>query len=147
MPQSVNDLIVRLRRMRDVALNGAAKGLDEACPPIEAALKQTDAHGDITGATRAAYAVWRVGRGETGAAKHAASVANGERNNPGATETNSVSIGEELGVIISDPMNYAADRETRNAGEKATVGPMLQSVNDTLTDLAAEGSKRALGGG
>lgn len=141
---SIDDLIANLRPFRDRALDGAAAGLDAACPSIENELKGTHAHGDQTGATRAAYGVWRVGRGESGASANAASVAAGEGKNPGATATSSVSIDGELGVIISDPMEYAGDRETSNAGDKATIGPAIGAAGPTLTAAAAAGSKRAL---
>ena len=146
MSGDIDTLIAGLHRFREVALDGAARGLDLECPEIQAELQATTAHGDQTGATRAAYAAWRVGRGETGSAALAASVSAGEALNPGQTETSTVEIDTELGVIISDPMEYGPDRETRNAGEKASIGPMVGVFGISLTAAAALGSKQALGG-
>lgn len=146
MARGIDSLIARLRPFRETALQGAAAGLDTAAAQIETALHGTKAHGDASGATRAAYAAWRVGMGEDGSGALAASVAAGEALNPGETATSSVSINGELGVIISDPMEYAPDRETGNAGEKATIGPAIAAAASQLTAAAAAGSKRALGG-
>jgi hypothetical protein len=142
--QDIASLIANFRPFRDKALEGAAAGLDAAAERIEEALHGTKAHGDASGATRAAYAAWRVGRGENGTASLASSVAAGEALNPGATATGTVAIDGELGVIISDPMEYGPDRETGNAGDKATIGPAIAAAATPLTAAAAEGSRRAL---
>lgn len=144
MADDIQNLIAGLKRFRDVALDGAARGLDGECPAIRDELQQTTAHGDQTGATRAAYAAWRVGRGADGGAALAASVSEGEALNPGQTETSAVAVDAELGVIISDPMRYGPDRETRNAGEKASIGPLIGIIGGPLTAAAAEGSRKAL---
>lgn len=146
MSNDIAGLIAALPRFRSTALDGFAAGLDGECPAIVDELRQTNAHGDVTGATRAAYAAWRVGRGETGAAELAASVSAGEALNPGETETSAVEVAGELGVIISDPMRYGPDRETANAGQRATIGPIIGVVATPLTAAGAAGSRKALGG-
>jgi len=137
-------LIAGLTTFRNKAFDGAAQGLDGECEPLVDELRATTAHGDQTGATRAAYAVYRVGRGEDGSAALGASVSAGEAMNPGQTSTAAVAIAGELGVIISDPMSYGPDRETRNAGEKASIGPLIGIAAPLLTAAAAEGSRKAL---
>lgn len=146
MANDIASLVAALKPFREKALDGAATGLDTACGPIADTLHHTSAHGDQSGATRAAYGVWRVGRGENGAGALAASVSAGEGHNPGATATSGVTIAGELGVIISDPMEYAPERETANAGDKATIGPAIGPAGPALTAAAAQGSKKALGG-
>lgn len=140
------ELIAGLERMRRVGLQGFAAGLDVECSLLQDELRQTTAHGDQTGATRAAYGVWRVGLGKTGSAELSASIAAGESLNPGQTGTSTVSIQGELGVVFSDPMIYGPDRETARAGEKATIGPIVASSGSGLTQAGAAGMKQALNG-
>lgn len=140
-------LIRGLDRFAKLALDGAAHGLDTECALIRDELQATGAHGDQTGATRAGYDARRVGRGEDGSASHARAVAAAESLNPGQTASSAVTIDAGLGAIIDDQMAYGPDRETRNAGEKASIGPLVGVFGRSLTAAAAEGSRRALGGG
>lgn len=144
MAQDIDSLIQALPRFRGVALDGFARGLDTECPEIRAELQRTTAHGDQTGATRAGYNAFRVGRGETGAAILGAAVSAAEALNPGETQTSSVEVSTELGAIISDAMRYGPDRETRNAGQKASIGPLVGVFGISLTAAGAAGSKQAL---
>lgn len=142
---SIGNLIRNLDRMRDVALGGVAQGLDTQTDRITADMHQTHAHGDATGATRASYSARRVGQGETGATAHAASVAAAASLNPGHVASASVTI-DGIGVIIDSATDYQEELETENAGEKAVLGPTLAAAHLELTQAAAAGSKKALGG-
>lgn len=142
---TIQDLIRGLDRLHDVALDGAARGLDDAAADITEEMQQTRAHGDVTGATRASYSARRVGRGSSGAAQHAASVAAAASLNPGHVASASVSVAG-LGVLIDSATDYQEDLETENAGEKAVLGPTLAAEHPNLTRAAAAGSKKALGG-
>jgi len=147
MANDLDSLIRNLDRFRQTARDGAAAGLDVECPFIRAELQATSAHGDVTGATRAGYDARRVGRGEDGSSSRQSAVSAAESLNPGATASAPVTIDAELGVIIDDQMEYGPDRETRNAGEKASIGPIVGTAAIGLTQAAAAGSRKALGGG
>ena len=109
-------------------------------------LRQTEAHGDQTGATRAGYSVRAVGMGETGAAELARAQAAAAVYNPEHVGSGGmVEIDGFAGLIIDDQMDYAQDRETANAGEKATIGPMVATIGPRAIRAFAEGSRRALG--
>lgn len=141
----IDDLIRNLDRLHDVALGGAAQGLDQEAGTVTDSMRQTHVHGDVTGATRASYSARRVGLGETGATEHAASAAAVEALNPGHAASASVQIAG-IGVIIDSATDYQEDLETENAGEKAVLGPTLAASHLELTAAAAAGSKKALGG-
>ena len=143
---TIDTLIHNLTILRDTALDGFAAGLDQGCPHIREELQSTNAHVDQTGATRAGYDALRVGRGEDGSASHARAIAAAEALNPGQTATAGVTIDGELGVIIDDQMAYGPDRETANAGEKASIGPLVGVFGIRLTAAGAAGSKKVLGG-
>lgn len=142
---TIADLIRNLDRFRDLALDGAAAGLDQETPRITESMQQTTAHGDQTGATRASYSARRVGRGETGASAHAAGVAAVEELNPGHAASASVSVAG-MGVIIDSATDYQEQLETESTGDKAVLGPTIGAEAANLTAAAAAGSRRALGG-
>jgi hypothetical protein len=142
---TIHDLIRGLDRMRDVALDGAAQGLDPEADRITGEMQQSPAHGDVTGATHASYNARRVGRGATGAAAHAAAVAAVEGLNPGHAASAGVTVAG-IGVIIDSATDYQERLETENAGDKAVLGPTIGAEGLSLTAAAAAGSKKALGG-
>jgi hypothetical protein len=142
---SIADLIDGLTRFQGRALDGAAAGLDEGAGRVTGDMRQTSAHGDVTGATRASYNARRVGRGETGAAQHAASVAAVEGHNPGHVGSESIAITTDLGVIVDSATDYQDQLETQQAGEKAVLGPTIAAAGSGLTAAAAAGSRKALG--
>lgn len=142
---TIQNLVQGLQRFHDLSLDGMAAGLDTDAERITDAMQATSAHGDQTGATRANYNARRVGRGQTGAAAHAASVAAVEGLNPGHAASAPVSV-EGIGVIIDSATDYQEKLETENAGDRAVLGPTITAESLALTAAAAAGSKKALGG-
>ncbi|HEX9441328.1 MAG TPA: hypothetical protein VF909_16705 [Roseiflexaceae bacterium] len=140
------NLISGLDKLRGVMLDGARDGLEAGSGPIEDAMRRDSAHGDVTGATHAAYVVFVVGRGESGADAMQQSISAVERLNPGHVATSSVHVESELGVIYTVATDYQPDLETNNAGEKAVLGPTLARTARDLTAAAAAGSRKALNG-
>ena len=119
-----------------------ARGLDQACDRITQAMRQTQAHGDDTGATRISYNARRVGRGETGAGKVAALRSAANLLNPGKTAEGSVTIDAPLAVILDSQTEYQPLLETEHAGQRAVLAPTLQAEARNLTQAAAEGARR-----
>jgi hypothetical protein len=138
---SFAEVIKRTRQFRDKQLDGAANGLDAYSATITDRMRATNAHGDVSGATRASYTARRVGRGETGAAAFAQAQAAAEAKNPGKTESGSVAVGGELGVILDSPTTYQVDLETEHAGLHAVLGPTLQAEANAITAAAARGAR------
>src|SRR5689334_18469904 len=91
------EILAGQSRLKDVAFDGARDGLAAGCSPIEDAMRRDPAHGDVTGATHAAYVCFVVGRGETGADAMHESESEVERLNPGHVATAAVTIETELG--------------------------------------------------
>lgn len=133
-----------LDRFRTTALDGARDGLAGSAAGITLEMRQTDAHGDQTGASKANYTAYVVGRGADGSTELARSRAAAAAFNPDHVGPTSTVEVDGLGVIMTDNMDYAEDRETANAGEKAVLGPTIEASGERLTRAAAEGSRRAL---
>jgi hypothetical protein len=119
-------------------------GLRVGAADAEAQLHATQAHGDITGATRAGYAAYVVSDATVDQAAAAAaiqrSVSAVQGLNPYHVDTAEGSLGVDgFGVILTCPTDYQVLLETENAGAKAALGPTLQTVADSLTARAANG--------
>lgn len=107
-------------------------------------MRATQAHGDVTGATRAGYAAYVVSDAVVDQASAAAaiqrSVSDVQALNPYhvATVEGSLEV-EGFGVVMTCPTDYQEKLETENAGAKAVLGPTLQANADVLTARAARG--------
>lgn len=139
---SIDPLITGARAFLQAQIAGLGDGLANDARAITDELKQTTAHGDVTGATRAGYIAFVVGEGETGASALAGAVAAADALNPGMTATAPVTVGTRLGVIVTDVMSYGPERETEHAGQKATLGPLMPRIAAGLTQSAAAGAKQ-----
>jgi len=137
-----DNLVRALPKFHERQLDGMARGLDGACDRITQAMRQTQAHGDDTGATRISYNARRVGRGETGAGKVAALRSAANLLNPGQTAEGSVTIDAAVAVILDAQTVYQPLLEKEHAGQRAVLGPTLQQEARNLTAAAAEGAKR-----
>ena len=146
MPADLSQLINGVRGLLPAALDGALVGLKGAAAGVTFEMRQTVAHGDQTGATRANYTAYAVGRGADGSQELGRAVAAVEALNPGHSETGSVTINGELGVVVTSATDYQDKLETENAGQKAVLGPTIAASGERFTRAAASGSKRVLGG-
>jgi hypothetical protein len=144
MPNDLSSLLRGLEQLRQLGPQGALEGLQTKAALDTEAMRQTNAHGDQTGATRASYFAAAVGLGETSAAQVAASRASVEALNPGHVGTGAAEV-EGIGIIYSSGTNYQDDLETENAAEKAVLAPTLQAEYLADTAAAARGSKQRLG--
>lgn len=143
----MTQLIQGVMRAHEKALDGALTGLQAAAAGITLDMRSDPSHGDQTGASHASYSARAVGRGEDGSALLAVARAAASAFNPAhVAPVERVTINGELGVIFDDPMDYGPDRETANAGAKAVEGPTVGASGGRLTQAAAAGSRRALGG-
>jgi len=140
---STVELQAGLDRMKDVALHGALAGLQASAAGVTLDMRNTTAHGDVTGATRANYTAYAVGMGETGGDIAAHSISAVEALNPGHVATSTVAV-DGLGVIVTSFTDYQKELETENAGEKAVLGPTIAASGQRFTQGAARGSREAL---
>jgi len=143
MANELDNLLRGLDRFAAVALDGARDGLGGAAAGLTFEMRSTSAHGDATGATRANYTAYVVGRGADGSAERARAIQAVEFFNPGHVAQSSVHV-PGLGVVVTSFTDYQVELETENAGEKAVLGPTIEASGDRLTAAAAAGSKRAL---
>lgn len=144
MSIDLSDIFAGLAAFERKVLDGAAQGLAGAAAGITLDMRHTTAHGDVTGATRANYTAYQVGRGRDGSAELQYAISAVEALNPGHTAIEPVQIDAEIGVILTSATDYQDKLETENAGQKAVLGPTLASSLDRLTRAAADGSNRAL---
>lgn len=120
------------------------RGLQAAAADAQAAMQQTTAHGDVTGATRAGYRAYVVSDAPVDQAGALAAlnsaVADVEARNPGHSATRDGQIGaDSWGVILTCPTDYQRELETEHAGEKAVLAPTFAAYTDEFTARAAEG--------
>jgi hypothetical protein len=128
----------------------AEKGLARQAGVAEAEMQSTNAHGDITGATRASYRAFVIGGAHTGAAEAAsgldaaiAAIASAVTDHGGrpASMDSGIRLGtEERGVLLTSYTDYQDALEIDNAGAKAVLGPTLQANAQAFTQaIASEG--------
>lgn len=140
MSVDLREVLARLDAYEAWATQRAARGLAGGAAEAEAAMQATQAHGDVTGATRVGYRAYVVGPGQDGAAELAGAVADVEAKNPGHSATSTGRLGEgNLGVIITCPTDYQYELEVENAGQRAVLGPTLDAYHGELTARAARG--------
>ena len=144
MPNDLKPLLDGLDRIKRVSLQGHLDGLKGAAAGVTLDMRQSPAHGDVTGASHANYTAYAVGLGETGSQYVARGVAAVEALNPGHSATAPVSIGAPLGAIVTSFTDYQDKLETENAGQKAVLTPTMQASGTRFTQAAAAASKRAL---
>lgn len=143
----MTDLTAVLRGLEAYVANTEAQishGLRQAAADAQAAMQQTSAHGDQTGATRAGYRAYVVGGTLLNEAAAVAAlnsaVAAVEVRNPGHSATSEGTIGaESWGVVLTCPTDYQEKLEVENAGEKAVLAPTFAAYVDEFTARAAEG--------
>ncbi len=149
MPLAIDDkaLYAGLDKMLAQVFAGVEAGLADGATVIEADLQATTAHGDVTGATRASYRAFVIGGTHDGSAEASSGYQAAQSANPrGALKQDSgVVLGsDERGLLLTAYTNYQEFLETKYAGAHAALGPSLQAHAQTVTKLAAEGSRKAL---
>ena len=143
MPNDLKPLLDGLDRLKRVSLQGHLDGLKGAAAGVTLDMRQSPAHGDVTGASHANYAAYAVGLGETGTTEFNRAVRAVETLNPGHSARSSVAV-KGIGVVITSATDYQDKLETENAGQKAVLTPTVQASGTRFTQAAASGSKRAL---
>lgn len=145
MPFTFNDsaLLAALDALPAHMAAQAEKGLEKQSAIAEAEMQATNAHGDVTGATRASYRAFVIGGTHTGSAEAASGYSAAQAANPAGalSQSSGVSLGPEgRGVILTSFTDYQDKLETENAGQKAVLGPTLQQNAQAFTQaVAAEG--------
>lgn len=119
----------------------AVRGLVSAAPDAEATLRQTKAHGNVTGAARASYRAYVVGEGAPDeSATVSAALAAVNAKNPGAEALSDYTLpAGHLGVVLTGFTDYLTDLQTDNAGQKAALKPTLDAFAGRFVEAAAEG--------
>ena len=100
------ELLNGLDRFKNKSLDGCRDGALAIVGQITDDMRTSNAHGNITYATRTSYNARVVGRGETGASVFNTAKAAVNELNPGHLDVSTVRINGELGVIIDAPTNY-----------------------------------------
>jgi hypothetical protein len=149
MKTVTRDAIRGLRELERRAVRGAETGLAAQSGPLITALRATDAHGDVTGATRAGYTAGVVGPTlDTLSPAVTTAAAEVEARNPGHSHIEGA--GErgaaEVVVIATCPTDYQRYLSGNNAGARDALGPTMQREAGRLTAAAAAGIRRELGG-
>lgn len=117
----------------------ARVGLAAGANDMQAAMRQTSAYNDDSGATRAGTVAYVVGPGATGAAELAAAVRAVEAENPGHGATAGGALAGDVGVVATIPTDYQRFLESERAGQNAVLAPALAAFADELTARVAEG--------
>ncbi len=147
-------MLAGLTRLFERAREGVSDGLRGAAPRVAYDLQATDAHGDQSGATRASYTAYAIGPNDNGEAAasegYAAAVTaladfTGHNGQPLREDSGIVLDEYEHGMVLTSFTNYQDKLETQNAGERATLGPILTADADYITSQVAAGSRRSLG--
>ena len=130
------------------ALRGAETGLQGQTGAIVSDLRATGAHGDVTGATRAAYTAGVVGPTLdtlTGAVQSSAATV--DSFNPGHSKVESVgNVGAEIALIATVASDYQEYLSGNVGGAHDALGPTMLQNAGRLAEAAAAGIRRELGG-
>jgi hypothetical protein len=121
-----NDLYKNLDKLKKTYPATFKRGMEQHARRVVDSMRSTNAHGVVTGATKASYSVRVVGLGDDGSAAHHESVAAVEELNPAHTATSTVTIDGAIGVIIDSATDYQWELETKYAGRTAVLAPTLQ---------------------
>jgi len=118
----VSDLLAGLDRYEEDSKIKIVRGAKDVCRLATDDMRATDAHGDITGATRASYVAFPVGLGADGHEALDSLDAVGALN-PGHSAHDHESISEKFAVIFMSGTDYQYKLETENGGKKAVLTP------------------------
>jgi hypothetical protein len=149
MKTTIRDAVRGLRSLEGRAIRGAERGLAAQSGALVADLRATDAHGDVTGATRAGYTAGVQGPTlDTLSGAVATAAAEVERRNPGHSLV--ADVGErgavEVAVVLTCPTDYQQYLSGNSAGARDALGPTLTRNAGRLTQAAAAGIRQELGG-
>lgn len=138
---------LRALRGLPVAVAAAAEAaLRARVDALTAQLQATDAHGDITGATRASYRVYVVSETDDGSNAAAEGLAAAEALNPGhGAIVRQGEIGDDVLVVATGFTDYLEILVTESGGAKDAVTSLLPGQGAALSQAAAAGIARRLG--
>jgi hypothetical protein len=130
-----------LAALRPASDRGGVRGLQGERGRIVDTMRASDAHGVVSGATKASYTVAIVGAGLDGSAEWTEARGTVEELNPGRVGASSVEV-EGVGALLYSATNYQDKLETQG---KAVLEPTLQREAEALTAAFARGSKQEIG--
>lgn len=135
---SLRALPVEVQAAAITALGGLAQDL-------EGELAATDAHGDVTGATRASYRVYVVHDGDDGSAAASDGAAAAEAKNPGhGVVARHGTIGDDVVLVASVFTDYAEHLAVDSAGAKDAVTPFMPRYGPAAAAEVAAAIRRRL---
>lgn len=147
MKTNVRGAIAALKQLQANAIAGAEEGLAEVAGQVTVKLRDTQAHGDSTGATRAGYVAYVVGPTFDGTGALGPARAAVEEHNPSHSQVSSVgSVGNDVVLIATSPTDYQKRLSFDGGGAKDALGPTIDSMAADLLAAAACGIKRRIEG-
>ena len=135
-----------LRGLAPAVQGAAGAALTAATARLEAELQATDAHGDVTGATRASYRVYVVSETDDGSTAAADGAAAAEALNPGRSViVRQGEIGDDVVVVATGFTDYLDLIATESGGAKDAVTALLPAAGPSLAQTVAGAIARRLG--
>jgi hypothetical protein len=135
-----------LRRLKLDVQAAAAVALDPVAGQLQDQLQGTDAHGDVTGATRASYRVYVVSEVDDGSAAAADGAAAADAENPGSgIVVRQGSIGDDVLLVATGFTDYLEHITTEQGGAKDAISSLIPDAGTSITQAVAAGIRRRLG--
>src|SRR5262245_60090026 len=135
MPDSFAQWRAEIERWRLRVQLGAAQGMAEAMPALQAAARSTDLYADDTGATRGSTVGYVVsGDGQLSQEDIADNaLAFAEERNPGSGSDEYVDVApDEVAGFLTAFTDYAPDLENRGGGADGFIGPTMDAMGVRL---------------
>lgn len=147
MRTDASTAIRALRALREqVVVPAASSALAGSAPDLEQALAATNAHGDVTGATRASYRVYVVTPEDDGSGAASDGRAAAEAKNPGrGTVVRHDGLGDDVGLVATGFTDYLEEIVVESGGAKDAVTPLVPRYGTALTGEIAAALRRRLG--
>ncbi len=140
----ISELLLGLDAFKETQIEGIKRGAKDVAQLATDDMRDTSAHGDITGATRASYVAYAVGFGLDDNAALDSLDAVGALN-PGHSARDSVFIGaSEIAVIFMSGTDYQYKLETERGGQKAVLTPTFLAYYLAVVEAMAQGALDAL---
>jgi hypothetical protein len=154
----ITKLLAGFDRYCQLQYIGTEVGLDDVAEIAQNDMKETVAHGDVTGATRASYRAFVIGGEHTGASEASSGYAaaaqelathrkhglSGHGGQALSQDSGITLTPEQRGVIYTSYTDYQVKLETENSAKKAVLGPEVTQTMDLAIKLVADAIKEVL---
>ena len=154
----ITNILRGFRRYVELQYIGTEIGLADLAETAQQDMQETNAHGDITGATRDSYRAFVIGGDHTGAseaasgysaaqaaiAAHAAKGFLGHGGQALIQDSGVTLTSQQRGVMYTSYTDYQIKLETENSAQKAVIGPEVQQTAQLAAKLVADGIREVL---